>query len=132
MTTQMRCLILELSRTISYIGIILSKEIVPLYLSQHLDQYGNLINVLDQVAAEVESLRSEFSSLLTKVNELRGEEGRISHRLKYQLEEQNRAVQRFLKDVDDKISESKKASDQALQSIKTESLLAVEQARKKE
>jgi hypothetical protein len=84
------------------------------------------------VAAEVESLRSEFSSLLTKVNELRGEEGRISHRLKYQLEEQNRAVQRFLKDVDDKISESKKASDQALQSIKTESLLAVEQARKKE
>jgi hypothetical protein len=41
------------------------------------------------MAAEVESLRSEFSSLLTKVNELRGEEGRISHRLKYQLEEQN-------------------------------------------
>jgi hypothetical protein len=80
------------------------------------------------VAAKAESLRLECENLSAKVSVLRDEGRRISYSIGFQVSLGKKMIQKFLKDLDEKINGSKKAADQSLLSVKQQSLSIAEQA----
>lgn len=96
-------------------------------LNEDLMQYGDLANAKKHLDSNMESLKLEHGQLTAKVAALRKEGKRISRSIAFEVSQARRLVHIFLKDLVAKISESNNAADQALKTMKQQSLSIGEQ-----
>lgn len=80
--------------------------------------------------SKVKALRLENEQLSAKVKVLREEGKKISLSIGFNMSHGRKIVQAFLKDLEAKISESNKITDESLQIMKHQSLSIAEQAAK--
>jgi hypothetical protein len=96
-------------------------------MNQELRQYGGLVNAKNQLETLVKALRLEKEQLTAKVKVLKEEALQISLSMKFEMSRGSKIIQIFLKDLEAKIAESSKATEESLRTVKEQSLYIGEQ-----
>ncbi|MPZ05845.1 MAG: hypothetical protein GEU26_05400 [Nitrososphaeraceae archaeon] len=99
----------------------------PSSMNEDLLQYGGLVNARTQLESIVKALRLEEEHLTDRVKVLKEEAKKISLSIKFEVSLGIRLIQIFLKDLEAKIAESNKATEESLRSVKQQSMSIAEQ-----